>query len=244
MSLDPKCAECRISKAAVDLFFDFDFDTAEKEYLAAAAINPQYVPAHYLYCGLLTALGRFEQAIHEGRAAVEIDPLSPHANTQLARALCCARRPQEAVDLIKKILEVMPDFHHLHWVLGWAYGEMDRWDLAISHFQRAAETSGAFIYGFVGNALVKGGRADDARVLLGELREPASHGRASLISEAVLEAALGNISTGLDLLDQAWDLRIITLIWIAVDPVFNAFRREPRFKGLLKRLNLPELEGL
>jgi serine/threonine-protein kinase len=239
ISLDPGFAECRTSKAAVDLFFEFDFDSAEREYLAAISINPQYMPSHYLYCAVLTAQRRFDQAIDEGRTAVKMDPLSPHANTQLARALCCAGRPGEAIDLIKKILEVMPEFHHLHWILGWAYGQTDRWDLAIDHYQTAAETGGPFLHGYLGNALIKGGRSGEARVLLEELEGKAQYAITSPISAAVLEGGLGNISKGLDLLDKAWKMRIIHLIWIAVDPVFDVFRDEPRFKGLLKRMNLP-----
>jgi TolB-like protein/Tfp pilus assembly protein PilF len=240
ISLDPGSAECRTAKAAAELFFEFDFDAAEREYLAAIAINPQYVPPHYLYCGVLTAQRRLDRAIEEGRTAVKMDPLSPHANTQLARALCCAGRPQEAIDLITKILEVMPDFHHLHWILGWAYGQMGRWDLSIVHHQTAAEIGGPFLYGFLGNALVKGGRPDEARSLLDRLTEQSKNGSVSPVSEAVIEAALGNVTRGLDLLDVAWEMRIITLVWIAVDPVFDAFRGEPRFKSLLEKLNLPE----
>jgi hypothetical protein len=41
------------------------------------------------------------------------------------------------------------------------------------------------------------------------------------------------------LIDQAWEMRIITLIWAGVDPIFDAFRGEPRFNELLKKLNLP-----
>lgn len=240
MFLGPDLAECRTSKAAVDLFFDFDFDAAEREYLAAISIDPQYQPSHYLYCSLLTAWQRFDQAIEEGVTAVDMDPLSPHANTQLARALCCAGRPDEAIDRINKLLEVMPDFHHLHWILGWAYGQTDRWELAIDHFRTAAQTGGPVLYGFLGNALVKGGRAEEARILLDELNEQAEQRTATSIPIAVIEAALGNISKGLDLLEQAWDRRAIHLIWIAVDPVFDAFRGEERFKSLLGKMNLRE----
>jgi len=240
MSLDPELAECRTAKAAVDLFFGFDFDAAEREYLAAIATNPQYLPSHYLYCALLSARREFERAIDEGRTAVRMDPLSPHANTQLARALCCAGRPEEAIDPITKLLEVMPDFHHLHWILGWAYGQTDQWELAIGHYKIAAETGGPFLYGFVGNALVKGGRADEARALLEELYEQAKRGIVSPVSAAVIEGALGNVTKGLDLLDQAWEMRIIHLIWIAVDPIFDSFRGEPRFMNLLNKLNLAE----
>jgi serine/threonine-protein kinase len=238
MSLDPGLAECRTAKAAVDLFFAFDFDSAEREYLAAIEINPQYLHARYLYCALLTARRQFERAIDEGRTAVRMDPLSPHANTQLARALCCAGRPGEAIELITKILEVMPDFHHLHWILGWAYGETGQWESAIIHYRTAVETGGPFLYGFLGNALVKGGHPDEARALLEKLYEQARHGIESPVSAAEIEGALGNISKGLDLLDQASEMRIVHLMWIAVDPVFDSFRGEPRFLDLLNKLNL------
>jgi TolB-like protein len=237
-SLDAGFAECRTSNAAVRLFFDYDFEGAESEYLAAIAINPQFLPAHYLYCAVLTAQGRFDEAITEGRIAVDIDPLSPHANTQLARALLCAGRLDEAVERTKKLLEVMPDFYHLHWILGWASGKTERWDLAVEHFQNAAATGGLMFYSFLGNALVNAGRADEAGALLDELNEESKRRFVPPISAAVLEGALGNVQRGLDLLDECREMQIPTVIWVGVDPIFDVFRSEPRFHELKARIGL------
>jgi tetratricopeptide (TPR) repeat protein len=238
MSLDAGFAECRTSSAAVRLFFDYDFEGAESEYLAAIAINPQFLPARYLYCAVLTAEGRFDEAIAEGRIAVGIDPLSPHANSQLARALLCAGRCEEAVKLTEKLLDVMPDFYHLHWILGWAYEQTGRSDLAVEHFQNAVSTGGLLFYGFLGNALVKAGRPDEARLLLEELNEQSRRKFVTPVSAAVIQGALGNIARGLDLLEECWEMQIPTMIWVGVDPVFDVFRPEARFQELKARIGL------
>lgn len=239
IALDPHSAECWTAKAASDLMFEFDFGAAERGYQTAISIEPQNVTPHYLYCAVLTALARFDDAIEEGRRAVEIDPLSPHANAQLARALCCTGRPEEAISLVSKVLEVMPDFHHLQWILGWAYGQTGNWDVAIDHYRNAADTGGPILYGFLGHALVRGGRREEALLLLEKIRERSQTEYISPIPAAVIEGALGNISKGLDLLEFAWEKCVVHLMWIAVDPVFDVFRDEPRFKHLAKALNLP-----
>jgi tetratricopeptide (TPR) repeat protein len=144
----------------------------------------------------------------------------------------------EAVERTKKLLEVMPDFYHLHWVLGWASGKTERWDLAVEHFQNAAATGGLMFYSFLGNALVNAGRADEAGALLDELNEESKRRFVPPISAAVLEGALGNVQRGLDLLDECREMQIPTVIWVGVDPIFDVFRSEPRFHELKARIGL------
>jgi tetratricopeptide (TPR) repeat protein len=57
---------------------DFDMAGSISEFQRAIALNPNYATAHHWYGnGLLLALGRFEEAIAEGKRAIELDPLSP-----------------------------------------------------------------------------------------------------------------------------------------------------------------------
>lgn len=240
IELDASLPETYSSLAMYKTFFEFDMRAADLELRKAVSINPNSSAAHYWLSATLSVIGRFEESLIEGRIALKLDPLSPIVNSSLARSLCCAGEYEEAIELSNKNFEILPDFFFSHWVLGWAYGQTGRLEESIDHFRKAAKTGGFLIYGHLGNALVKGGFADEARRLLAELEEHSKHRFVSPVPSAIIHAALGDVSEGLRLLEQAYEMRIISLIWMKVDPVFDMFRTEPRFQEVYRRMDLPE----
>ena len=238
LELDPGLAECHTAMATFKLFFEFDFEAAEREYLAAIKISPNFPQAHYLYCSTLAAIGRLDEAIKEGEIAVGIDPLSPLANMNLARALCYAGQCQEAADRIEKSFEIAPELWFLPWLLGVIYGRIGQLDRSIDHFQKAAATGGFRIYSYLGDALIRADRLDEARQLLDDLSCAPPGMFVSPVSAAVIEAGLGNMPQALDLMEEAWRLKIVHLMWAGADPIFDVFRAEPRFQSILKEIGL------
>jgi TolB-like protein len=87
LQLDGKLAEAHTALADV-LFDDLDMAGSISEFKRAIALNPNYATAHQWYaCDPLRALGRFDEAIAEGKRAIELDPLSPIINSDLGRTL-------------------------------------------------------------------------------------------------------------------------------------------------------------
>jgi hypothetical protein len=50
--------------------------------------------------------------------------------------------------------------------------------------------------------------------------------------------ALKNYDAAINMLESAYKIHSIQLYWIKVDPNLDALRNEPRFKALLKKMNL------
>ncbi len=50
--------------------------------------------------------------------------------------------------------------------------------------------------------------------------------------------ALKKYDEAITLLEKAYEVREIDLYWIKVDPILDPIRNEPRFKALLKKMNL------
>ncbi|MEO8649259.1 MAG: hypothetical protein ABI539_08850 [Acidobacteriota bacterium] len=240
IEIDPSLSECHTSLAVYKLFFEFDFSSGEREYRNAIAINPKSALPRYWLCSLLAAVGRTAESLVEGRAAMELDPLSPIANFTLARALCCAGQYEEAIELSIKNFELLPDFYLSHLALGWAYQETGKLDDAVRHFRKASMDGGLRMYGYLGKALVRAGRADESRALLNEMEEQAQHQFISPIASAVIYAELGDMVLALDLLEKAWSVRAIHLIWSLSDAIFDVFRSEPRFVEVMRRMNLTQ----
>ena len=238
--LDASLAECHSSLSMYKVFFEYDMGAGERELCNAISINPNSSLAHYWLSALYSLLGRFGEALSEGRKALELDPLSPIVNASLARTFCSAGKYDEAVELSKRNFEISPDFFFSHWVLGWAYERMGRLEESIDHFRKAVTIGGFLMFGHLGRALIKGGHQAEARELLAELGEKSKNRFISPVPSAIIHASLGDTSEGLRLLEQAWEMRIISLIWIKVDPVFDVFKSEPRFREIVGRMGFRE----
>jgi TolB-like protein/cytochrome c-type biogenesis protein CcmH/NrfG len=232
ITLDADLPECHSSLAIYKTFFEFDIAAGEKELRKAIAINPNSPLAHYWLCSVLAALGKAEESLIEGQTAMKLDPLSPVVNATLARALCCAGQYDEAIELSHRNFEILPDFFFSHWVLGWAHEQLGDLDTAIDHYRKAAKDSGLTLYGYLGKALVRSSRPEEARELLEKLERRSKNQYVSPIPSAVILAELGEMPAALEMLNRAWQVRAIHLMWTRCDPIYGVFYAEPLFKEI------------
>src|SRR3954468_21987157 len=95
---------------------DLDFAESAREFERAIELNPNYAGAHHWYSGgPLESLGQFDEALAQGRRAVELDPLSVVNLVDLGRIYFSARRFPEAKVEFEKALQLDPTFSYAHW---------------------------------------------------------------------------------------------------------------------------------
>ena len=82
-------------------------------------------------------MGRFDDAIAAEKKALELDPLNPFLNTDLAFFLYWARRFDEATTQIRKTLELDPNNAFAHSILGWCLIAKGNKAEARAEFQKA-----------------------------------------------------------------------------------------------------------
>jgi TolB-like protein len=132
LELDDTLAEAHTSLAMALCLYDFDFSQAAREFQRAIELNPNYATAHQWYGNItLAALGRFDDAIVEGKRAVELDPLSLINNADLGNTYFLARRYDEAIEQVHKTLEMDPGFYSAYLTLGQALEMKGARDAAI-----------------------------------------------------------------------------------------------------------------
>src|SRR5207245_7081390 len=160
LELDDTLAEARVSLALAIWLYDFDSSQAIKEFQRAIELNPNYAIAHQQYGNnTLSALGRFNDAIAEGKRAVELDPLSLVINADLGVDYYYARRHDEAIAQLRKTLEMDPGYYFAYVTLGQALEMKGARDSAIAEYQKARALNDdplvlallAHAYGFSGN---------------------------------------------------------------------------------------------
>jgi tetratricopeptide (TPR) repeat protein len=110
LELDGELAEAHASLGHLHMRYHWDWEAAEGAYRRALALNPNYATAHHWYATYLTAMGRHEEAIAEGRLAQQLDPLSPIINLFIGVHFFFARRYEEALAHIRKTVVGEPAF--------------------------------------------------------------------------------------------------------------------------------------
>jgi len=240
LQLDDKLAEAHIALAFLLYGADLDMAGSISEFQRAIALNPNYATAHHWYGnGPLTALGRFDEAMAEGKRAVELDPLSPVINADLGQNLYNARRYDEAIAQLRKTLEIDPTFYYAHYNLGVALQLKGDVPAAIAEYTKAQQLSDNLtVPVLLASAKAQSGDKDAAVRMLAELEELSHHRYVRSIWRTFLYLSLGNRDEAVRWLEQAVADHdsLNGLTWVKVDPLLDPLRGDPRFEALVQKV--------
>jgi eukaryotic-like serine/threonine-protein kinase len=238
VALDNSLAEAHTSLAAV-LEYEWNWAEAEKQYRLAIEMNSNYATAHHWYGVYLSSLGRFDEALPELKKALELDPLSLIINTGLGRMYCGARRYDEAIDQLKTTLEIEPNFAEAHFQLALAYEGKGKYEKAANEFHKAVELfEDPTMRGWIAREQALAGKKDEARKLLDELKTLSKQQYVSPYMIAIGYAALGDREQAFEWLEKVYVDRSYYVVWLKVDPIWDALQSDGRFQDLLRRVGL------
>ena len=235
VELDDSLAEAHTSLAYV-FFVDFENEQSAKEYERAISLNPNYAMAHHWFgSGVLNALGRFDQAIAEGKRALELDPASPIISASLGPIYKNARRYDEAIAQLRDTVEMHPEFYWAHRFLGVALELKGATTEAIAEYQRAFELNDdPVVLALLAHAEARIGKQNEARQILARLTEEAKTRYVPAYAFSVIHLALGEKDQALDWLEKgARDHDGLYSTFIKVDPYLDPLRGDPRFEALV-----------
>ncbi len=239
LELDSALGEAHNSLAFCLDGFDWDFDSAGKEFRRAIELNPGYATAHHWYAWHLSLLGRYDEAIGEMRKAENLDPLSLVINADLAELLVLAHSYDESILQSRKTIEMDPNFGLAHNHLAQAYLQKHMNDEAVAELQKAAQLSGRSptCIANLARAYVASGKRSEAEKLLSDLKKRSSPGHALASEIAVIYLALGDTDQAMTWLKKGYEERFNP--GVLLRPGFDPLRSDPRFQDLVRRIGLP-----
>ncbi len=235
LGLDDGIAEAHLALAEAQLYFHWDWPAAEKSFLQALDINPSLAAAHAHYAWLHLIHGRVERAFAESQLAVELDPKQPlwicwHGWLHLwLENFEAAVRDQQAA------LAIDPGHPVANFVLGQALAALGRYDEALAASRKAAESTPRWGWG-LGQSLALAGRTDEARAVAAQL---ASSDPPDPWALAEVFAALGDRDAALGWLEAGYESRRDWMPWVKSNFFFKPLFAEPRFREVVRRLDLP-----
>ena len=238
LQIDDTLAEPHVSLAHVKYYYDGDWAFAEREYLRALELNPNYPIAHSWYAIFLMSATRFDEALAQIRQAKQLDPLNLPINMSEGWVLLSARRYDESADQLRKTIELDPSFVLAHHRLGMVYEQQGKYDDAISEFTIVNKLTAGKPLGIM--SLARGyalaGKRPEAQKLLNDLLALSKERYVSSAGIATVYGALGDKEQAFAWLERAEKERDGILARIKIDPRFDSLRSDPRFAELVKRI--------
>jgi serine/threonine-protein kinase len=219
--------------------FDYDWTRSKNTLKKAIDFNPNYSRAHLFYGNLLQYTGEStDQGINELKKALSLDPLSNNPNYVLGRNYYYARKYDSSYKQLKKTLALFPDFHLAQGNLVFVLLAQKNYTEAFHVIEKLDTIYKALYYKptVLSYAYAISGNKISAR---SELEKSlAKRPDQSPYDLAKVYIALGDRNEALNNLEKAYQIRDVWMYNIYGDPVFDSIRNEPRFKAILKKMNL------
>ncbi|HKX84315.1 MAG TPA: winged helix-turn-helix domain-containing protein, partial [Pyrinomonadaceae bacterium] len=240
LEIDDSIAEAHLSLAVCLMNYDWNFSGAELSFLRAIKLNPHLAQARMVYATLLMRTGRLSEAVVEFHEARNLDPLSPSINTWMAEALSDLGQHEAAIRIHSETLRFAPEYSLAHYYLSLAYLNAGRVDDALTAVESALRSSDDVSLMRSARVMVHAmsGDEDEARHELDALIDKRKRTYVSATNIASGYAALRDTERVFEWLDIAIDDRDSHLTWINVDFEFEYLRADPRFRDVLRKVNL------
>lgn len=241
VELDDGLAEAHAALAAYLFLYQWDAAAAEREYLRAIELDPDYATAHMWHGFFLDAMGRSEEALEAARRAVQLDPLAPITNSHLGGSLTFAGRPDLAIEHARNAIELDSTFWLAYRALGRAYETMGELEAALRAYEKAVAFAGPTPEptARLARVLALTGREREAQRILAVLQAEAAETGVYVPLVATVFLALGDEDAALSWAEAAARQRHPAFPHDMKEPGFASLRDDPRFQELLRRVGLP-----
>jgi TolB-like protein/tetratricopeptide (TPR) repeat protein len=242
VQFDDRVADAHTQLAEAKLYYEYQWDLAEREYERALELSPSNSHAMSRYALFLAAVGSLDEALEWAALALSSDPLSPGPRTAPGMVLHYKRRYEDSVNAFQQLLTLPPNAFMPPDRVGLArsLAALGRHDDAIAHLRIAikAQSGPEPWVAELARIHAEAGQHAEARRILQSLYAAGAM-ETCPANIGLVHVALGEIDQAFEALNHGVDLRAQPLLWIKVDPRFAAIRGDPRFRELMARVGLP-----
>jgi len=239
LELDNTLAEVHYMLAGINTWTDWDWLGAEREFRRAIELNPNYPDARIYYSHFLNYMGRPKEAAIQADRALELDPLNTLFQGIYSMYLMQARRYDDAIAMLRKILDKEPNDAIALSTLRTAYHMKRMYKEALEIWKASYEARGDHE---AVEALERGfAEAGYQGALRGVAEMLVARSRTKFVTPwqiATLYTRAGMNDEAVNWLEKAYQAHDQNMPYISVDPIFDDLRSEPRFQDILRRMKL------
>jgi len=246
LEIEPELAAAHATLGHITVQYELDWQAGMAEYDRAIALDPSYGRTYH-WRGISYGMhGATALALADFEHARQLEPLwlAPRAAT--GNILFYARRYQEAIEVLDETLAFDDRADNARTYRARAYLHSGKSELALAEFlnlrERGALAPGSF--GNVGQALAMLGRTPEARVELRRAIELEKLQYVPALDIATIYVSLGEFDEAFPWMERALADRSTNIGFLQFDPSFDALHDDPRFIGLVERVNARKRKDL
>jgi TolB-like protein len=238
IKLDPKLGIAHGFLGEVYRGCDLDWAAADREVGLGRLLSPNDVTVLFFSAVLSENMGRWDDALGFINASLVRDPLNPNAYAMLSLIQYGRGRMEEAEAAIRRTLEISPTNALGRFWLGNVLLTRSQPDAALAEMLKVKDEA----YRLSGSAMALfalGRNAESDAALAQMAKGQADHDPFHI---ALVYAFRDESDEAFKWLDRAYAQKGggNNLAYIKTYPAFRKLERDPRYKALLKKMNLPE----
>ena len=224
------------------LWFEWDFDKANAEYIVSKKIRK-----NHSWSDFLITSGRFEEALQGSLTAEAIDPLSsdyfPIASKILSSYF--ANQPEEALNTIETVLNAGVKDPYVYGASARVYLYLEKYeeviDIVNMWLKEYPEIKSPRTLGIQAIANIHLEKKEITNNILEELRKRSkiNAGGSPSFYTAMIYAQMDEIDLAFAWLEKAYETHEVEMYWLKVEPPFEPLHNDPRWQVMLDKVGFP-----
>jgi tetratricopeptide (TPR) repeat protein len=187
---------------------------------------------------MLGLVGQSDKAISMAKAALELEPLSVSANIDLGIIYIYTRHPDEAIEQLRKAIDLEPANKTVPNFLLFAYEQKGMYDEFMEEYLRSAANPEEVET--IRKIYAASGFKGFCQYLLDKVLKRAEGGNVSPFTLACRYANVGDNDKAMEWLEKSYQAHERMMTNIKVDVRLDRLRSDRRFKEMIRRVGLPE----
>jgi tetratricopeptide (TPR) repeat protein len=244
LDLDPGLPEALAALGVGAAAYDFDWKESERWF--KLAMSPGSVTYGVRYCYAfyhLMPYGRLDEAVKELERALEGDPLNVGIRIAWINGLHAAGQDDRAIAEADKILETDKTRFGVYLALARVHSFRGQFPEALAAAEKAYQLASWNVRAtalFAG-ILIQSGDQGRAAQLVAKLKAQSGDAYGTPMALTVFHAMCGETDEAADWFEKAIEQRDPAVVGYLRTPLMKVLRSSPRWPGLAKLMNLPEV---
>jgi DNA-binding winged helix-turn-helix (wHTH) protein/TolB-like protein/Tfp pilus assembly protein PilF len=237
LAIDPDLAAAHSALGHIMMMYDHDWQGAALEYQRALQLDPSLAAAYHRR-GLLYAMqGDIDHALQTNNRAQQLEPLWMAPKGAAGNFLYLARRYDESIRLCEQVLALDERTDNARSFLFRNLLVKGDYDRAIAEYdKRPLQMPGSNAHR--AQALALSGRRAAALAELDRVLKLSKQRYVAAYDIALIYAALGDTENTFAWLERGVEDRSTLMVFLAQDPMFDAYHSDPRWAGLVQRIGI------
>ena len=245
LSLDENLAEAKSVAASMALWYEWDWDAAEKALKDVLKAKPGDAYTHGTYSWFLLNRTKFREGVEEIKQAINLDPLMPLYYAWSVALHTAAGLYDEALREFDKAMEVDPTLGLAYFHGGIALARKGLFDRALDSFEKSIKFGvyPGWAEGCMGMVLIHKGDRPAAERVYKEMLEKMEKTHYSYVCVAWQAGILGKFDLAFANFDRAYEEKDLLMPFVHVyTPILvPELTQDPRFEKLMAKMNMTDV---